>query len=348
MGRSKINTALTPTPQETRPQGGDWRRILPGLAVSALTLGLVFYFADLQKLGDALRLADYRFVLLSMLVTLTWLLVRGVVWRTLLQDKATYSAVFWSLNEGYLLNNLLPFRLGEVGKSYLLARRAGLDFWQVVSTVIVERLLDLALAAGLLFGTLPFVVGATWARQAVVVVGIGVGLLFLALFLLARAREPSLRTFKRWSLRWPFLTKVGGKAVPAFFDGLSVLTNGWRFLQAVGWILLNWLVAIGQYWLMLHAFFPAAKFLWATFSLGVAALGIAAPSSPGAVGVLELSIVGALSLFSLDASVALALALVIHVVQYLITGVLGSIALARDGESLMDIYRLVKKLKVTG
>jgi hypothetical protein len=82
------------------------------------------------------------------------------------------------------------------------------------------------------------------------------------------------------------------------------------------------------------------------FSLGVAALGIAAPSSPGAVGVLELSIVGALSLFGLDASVALALALTIHVIQYLITGLLGSYALAKDGDSLMDLYRRVRRLNV--
>jgi len=346
MGRNEIDASDTPKTSQDNSEKSDWRRILPGLVVSAISLVAVFYFADLRKLGEALRLADYRYIALAMLVTLIWLAVRGMVWRTLLQDRATYRAVFWSLNEGYLLNNLLPFRLGEVGRSFLLARKSGLEFWQVITTVVVERLLDLALAAGLLFGTLPFVVGATWAREASFVVGGGVAVLFGALYFLARGRATALRLFERLGERWPPLLRLGGKAIIPFFDGLSVLTDGSRFLIAVGWVVANWLVAIAQYTILVNAFFPGAKLLWAMFSLGVAALGIAAPSSPGAVGVLELSIVGALSLFGLDASIALALALTIHVIQYLITGILGSYALAKDGDSLMDLYRRVRRLSV--
>ncbi|HSB00032.1 MAG TPA: lysylphosphatidylglycerol synthase domain-containing protein, partial [Anaerolineales bacterium] len=94
--------------------------------------------------------------------------------------------------------------------------------------------------------------------------------------------------------------------------------------------------------LLLAAFFPGAKLVWAAFSLGVAALGIAAPSSPGALGVMELAIVGALSLFGLNASTALAFAITAHLMQYLTTGVLGAYFLAKDGESLTGLYRRIK------
>jgi hypothetical protein len=212
----------------------------------------------------------------------------------------------------------------------------------------MERLLDLAVAAGLLLSTLPFVVGATWAREAAVVVGAGVLVGFGVLYLLARNREPAMRLFDRFSARLPFLNRLGGKMVASVFSGLSVLTDGNRFLRAVGWMLLNWLVALFQYAMMVNAFFPGAKLLWAAFSLGVAALGIAAPSSPGAVGVLELSIIGALSLFGLDASTALALAITIHLIQYVITGLLGAYGLAHEGESLLGLYRRVRNLNVEG
>ena len=336
MGRIETKLEVSPTPQEIRRRGSEWWRILPGLVISLISLGLVFYFADIKKLGEALRLADYRYVILSMLVTLFWLGVRGMVWRTLLQDKASYGAVFWSLNEGYLLNNLLPFRLGEFGRAFLLARKSRLEFWQVLSTVVIERILDLALAVSLLFSTLPFVVGATWAREAAVLLG------FVALYVLARNQECALRLFSRVGQRWPILIRLGGNAVTSLLSGLGVLNDGTRFLRALGWVLLNWLVAIGQYFLMLNAFFPEAKLFWAVFSLGVASLGIAAPSSPGALGVLELSIVGSLSLFGLDASTALAMAITIHLLQYLITGALGAFALARDGESLIGLYRKLR------
>jgi hypothetical protein len=329
---------------EGQPQGSDWRRILPGLVVSAISLGLVLYIADLRKLSEAIRLADYRLVLLYIPVTLIWLGVRGLVWRTLLQGKAPYATVFWTLNEGYVLNNLLPFRLGEVGRAFLLSRKVNLGFWQVVSSIIIERALDMVIAVSLLFSTLPFVVGAAWAREAAILVG-GIVLLGLAvLYLLARNQAPALRLFERLGQRWPWLARRGGKVVTSFLSGLNVLTDGLRFLSAVGWMLANWLVAVVQYYVMFRAFFPDGKMLWAAFSLGVAALGNAAPSSPGAVGVLELSIVGALSLFGLDPSTALALAITVHIVQYLTTGVLGAYALARDGESLIGLYRRVRAM----
>jgi hypothetical protein len=181
-----------------------------------------------------------------------------------------------------------------------------------------------------------------------VVTGLAVLLVFAVLYLLARNQGWALARFERLGRRWPWLLRLGGEVIPSIFSGLSVLTDGLRFVRAIGWILINWLAAIVQYTMMVNAFFPEAKLLWGVFSLGVAALGIAAPSSPGAVGVMELSIVGALSLFGLDASVALAMAITIHVIQYLVTGVLGAYALAQEGESLLDIYHRVRKLKVSG
>jgi uncharacterized protein (TIRG00374 family) len=323
----------------------EWQRILPGLVVSLLSLAVVFYFVDLGQLQTALRLADYRLVAAGLVGSLAWLVVRGFAWRTLLQDRASFSKVFFSLNEGYLLNNVLPFRLGELGRAFLLGRKAGLDFWEVLSSILIERALDLMLAAGLLLSTLPFVVGASWARQAAVVAGSIVLAGLLVLYLLARNREWAMRLFERLAARWQLLSRLGGRVLPAFFSGLAVLTDGRQFLRAAGWMLLNWAIALGQYYLLLLAFFPDSKLLWAAFSLGVAALGIAAPSSPGAVGVMELSLVGALSIFNLNPSVALAFALTTHLVQYLTTGVLGAYGLSRDGETLSGLYRRVRRLK---
>jgi uncharacterized protein (TIRG00374 family) len=339
-GRSKIITgdAQRPAPRAHK----DWQGLLPGLAISLVSLAILFYFADFQQFVIALRLADYRRVLLGLLMTLLWLVVRSFVWRTLLQDKATIGQVFISLNEGYLLNNVLPFRLGEVGRAYLLGRKAGLDFWIVLSTVVLERALDLLFAAGLLLCTLPFVVGASWARQAAFAAGSLVVLGLAVLWLLARNQDWALARFERLAARWPALGRFGERALPAFFSGLAVLTDGARFVRAVGWMVLNWAVALGQYYLLMTAFFPRAVFLWAAFSLGVGALGLAAPSSPGSIGVMELSLVGALAVFGLNPSISLAFALSSHLLQYLTTGLIGAYGLARDGESLVDLYRKLR------
>jgi uncharacterized protein (TIRG00374 family) len=317
----------------------DWQKALPGLVVSFVSLGVVLFFVDLQELGQALILADYRFIAAGVLLTISWLLVRGKVWQALLPERIPYKTVFLTINEGYLLNNILPFRLGEVGRAFLLSRKTPLRFWQVFSSILIERVLDLAFATALLLSTLAFVVGGDWARQAALGVGLVVSLGLLVLYLIARKQDWVLTLFNQLSTRWPLLNRFGGNALPAFISGLSVLTDGKRFVQATGWMIFNWILGVLQYFVYLLAFFPDARLLWAGFSLGAAALGIAAPSSPGAVGVMELTLVASLSLFNLNPSYAFAFAATAHFLNYLVIGVLGTYALSKDNETLSGLYR---------
>lgn len=321
--------------------------MLPGLAISIICLGVLLYFVDIAKMITAFRQADYRLITLAVVATLIWLSVRGIVWRTLLQERASFRQIFLTLNEGYLLNNVLPFRLGEFGRAFLLGRKADLPFFQVLSSIIIERSLDVSMAVGIVLCTLPFVVGADWAGEAATAAGGIILLVFIFLFFLARNRKKALAIFENLSHRWQWLLNLGGKALPAFFDGLEVLTNSKRFIAAVSWMICNWLVAIVQYSLYVAAFFPQANVLWGAFGLGVVALGVAAPSSPGSVGVLEAALVGGLSLFGAEPSTALGCAITIHFFQYLTTGLLGAYALSQDGETLGSLYHSVRNLRAT-
>jgi glycosyltransferase 2 family protein len=314
------------------------------MLISAAALAAVFYFADFQELITAMQVADYRYVAIGAGLTLVWLAVRALAWRTLMQNRAHLRDVFLALNQGYLLNNLLPFRLGEVGRAFLLGRKTPLGFWQVFSSILIERSLDLALAAGLLLSTIPFVVGAGWARQGAIFSAVVVTAALAGLFLMARSQSWAEARFQALGERWPVLLKVGGGRLPAFLNGLSVLTEGGLFFPALGLMVACWLIGIAQYYMVLLAFFPNAQILWAAFALGVTSVGIAAPSSPGAIGVMEAAVVGALSLFNLDPSRALAYALTLHVVQYVVTGILGAYGLSRDGETISGIYKSARGL----
>lgn len=326
----------------------DWRRIIPGLIISAISIIIIFYFVDLRRMVDALRLADYRLVVIVYGITILWLGVRTIAWRTLLQEKATHSQVFYTLNEGYLLNNILPFRLGELGRAFLLGRKSDQQFLGVFSTIIIERTLDVALAVGLLLGTFPFVVGASWAYEAAIAAGVFVLFGICMLYLLARFQDRVLPFFEKLASRWSFLKKAAHSQIPAFFTGLAVLTDGKRFLKASFLIIISWGIAIVQYYTLLLAFFPDSKLLWAAFSLGVMALGIAVPSSPGAIGVMELSLVAALSLFGLDPSISLAAALTAHLTNYIVTGVIGIYALVQDGLTLTGLFKQVQEISPDG
>ena len=313
--------------------------------VSLVALAIVFSLLDLRKFGQALLQADLRYLLAAILAALLWLFVRGFFWRTLLQNKASYYDAFITVNEGYLLNNILPFRLGEVGRAFLLGRKAHIDFWQVIPSILIERALDLAFAVGLFLCTLPFVIGVAWAKQAAMVTGIIVLLGLGAIYILARNRQRVLDWVNRVGARFPLVNKLAGRRLVAFFDGLAIITDARLFLRALGWEVLNWMVSVLEYYLFLRAFFPAPSLLWVLFALGVGALGIAAPSSPGAIGVFEAVLVGALVVFGVDASPATAFALTVHITSYILTGLLGGYGLYKDGESLSSLYTRLGRMK---
>ena len=324
--------------------GSSSLRLLLGVLVSLVCLGFIFTQIDLNQFITAWRLADYRWVFASMVVTVLWLLVRAAAWRALLKNNAAYSHVFYAINQGYLLNNLLPFRLGEVGRAYLLGRKSGLGFWQVLPTIFIERLVDLVLAVGIFLGALPFVVGANWAGQAVWITG-GVMLAGLGmLFVLAHNRPRVQALAASLGKRIPLVARLASHSLPHFLEGLSVLVDLRRFLASLGWLLLNWGIGILQFHLVMLAFFPQAQPLWSIFTLGAAALGLAAPSSPGGVGVYEFAIMTALAQFVDAPAVTAAFAFTAHILQILITGILGAYALYRDGSSLASLYRQVRRL----
>jgi uncharacterized membrane protein YbhN (UPF0104 family) len=136
-----------------------------------------------------------------------------------------------------------------------------------------------------------------------------------------------------------------GNRVPAFLDGLSVVANPTIFFPGLGWVFLNWVLGILQFFLYIRAFFPEGQLLWAAFSLGALALGVIAPSTPGNLGVYELALVSALTFITGNPTQSAALALTIHALQYLVTGIPGAAGLLREGESLVSLYRSVTQIR---
>ena len=323
----------------------DAKRWLPGAIISILLIGGILYFVDFRQMGEAIREANYWFLLMSLPLAFIWLAVRGIVWRTLLRNRASYKDVFLTLGEGYLMNNFLPFRLGELGKAFLLSRKSELQFMEIIPTIVIERAVDLAYSAAILLVSLPFVVGAEGAGQIGIIVGVVVFIGLVVLYLIARNREWAINLFNTLSERWPVLQKIGGNFIEPLFDGLAVLTDGWLFPRFLFWMTINWGIAILSYYLIVRAFFPQAEVIWAFFGLGLAAFGNAVPSLPGAIGTFEGAFGGALTILTGDQSTALAAALAARLYNYLSTSIVGVIGLTSEGQTLSGVYQELRNFR---
>ena len=218
----------------------DAKRWLPGAIVSIVLIAVILYFVDLGAMVDAMRTANYALLAIAFATGFLWLAVRAIVWRTLLRDRASYSDVFWTSGEGYLLNNFLPFRLGEIGRAFLLSRKSNIQFMEVLPTIVIERVVDLGFSAAIFLTALPFVVGSEGSGNIGIIVGVIVVLGLVLLYALARNNQWALDFFHKLSLRSPALQRFGGSFLEPFFAGLSVLTDGWLFLRFLFWMALNW------------------------------------------------------------------------------------------------------------
>lgn len=323
------------------------RRWLPGVLVSLAILVVLALTIDWGSLVLAFSRLDLRFLPLHALFYFLSVSARALASRSLLEDRPTFGQSFAAVMQGYLLNNLLPLRLGEVGRAYLLGRRTGTGLFGTLPAILIERAYDLAFAAVLVIVTLPFVLsGAEWARPAAVWTLALVTIGLLSLHFIARFRSPIGGWLARLSGRFP---SIGQQLLPQAekaLSGLAVLTRLDRFLLSLVYMSLSWMSIVLCQFALLRGFLPGAPWLYSTFTLGVSSFSGAIPSAPAGLGVFEGTVVVALGIFGVSSALALAYAVTHHVAHLLYSGLIGVWAFSRDGESLFGLFaRLSKKEK---
>ncbi|MFC2063728.1 lysylphosphatidylglycerol synthase transmembrane domain-containing protein [Chloroflexota bacterium] len=325
-----------------------WKKIprwMPGAVISLGLLAVILYFIDLDQVASSLIQADISYLLIALALAIIWLFIRGMVWWTLLKRRAGYGTTFLCMCEGYLLNNFLPFRLGEVGRAFLLSRKSDMRFMEIIPTIVIERVVDLMFSAGILIFSLPFILGVVGAEQIGFIVGAVMLAGLIGLFVLAYKRDWAGEFLDKLGLRWPAIQKIKARLIEPFLDGLSVLTDLRIFSTFIFWITLNWAVASAEYFLLVKAFFPDATFVWGTFSLGMAAFGGAIPSLPGAIGTLDSAVGGAVFLLSQNIDSAAAFVVVLRIFSYFITGIPALFALSSEGQTLSGLYKDITQFR---
>ena len=316
-----------------------------GILVSLLCLAVVLWLVDLEQVALTLRENDWRLAILGFATCqIVFGLLRAWRWRLMLTLRVGYWNLFHAQNVGYLVNNVLPLRLGDLARAYLVGLEPGMSGVQALSTVALERILD-ALIVGLIFGVA--VATAPALPAALDTAGLVFSLVAVCVFgvmLLSAAHQPKATRIARWFLgkvRW-LDQETWLRRVESFLGGLSTLTK-WRLLLAVSVLsALVWLAVVAGYFGGLVSFWSDASLTAALLAVSAAALGISAPSSPGSVGVYHGSVMLGLSVFPVTPEQALSYAIVIHFTMVVVNMVMGAIGLWYSGRSLGTIVSAIR------
>jgi len=305
-----------------------------GFLVSVGLGFLAFRGVDWSALGTQLRGAQPGYLLAAVVVGAIAALLKAIRWGVLLgpNPHIRLKTLFTTMMIGYLANNFLPARAGELVRIHLLHRKTGVSRATGFATVIVERLTD-ALFLLCLVAAVSFVAPIPESiRQSILIVAIA--LVLLTLTLLAFSRNGELPLGRIISLIERIAPRPGSRLshVPArFVAGLGVLRSGGKsgtvlLLTISIWFTEGIPVLLTMRSLRIGLSFPAALFLLAVISL----LSII-PAAPGAAGSYEFFAVLGLAPYAITGNRALGLALVLHGVNYLTVGILGLASLWNDG-----------------
>lgn len=321
-------------------------RWLPGLIISVIAILLLVRFSNWPEVLDAISGINLSWFFPSIVFFMISIGFRAASWMIMLQKKVNYGRVFLTLNEGYLLNNIFPFRLGELGRAFLLSETSNLGVFFVLSTIVIERTYDLAIAAGLFLATLPYVF-SIGGGQAIAVGVLIIGIIGLfSMFILARNRNWIKTKLDEYSLHRFVIRDRIVPRIDSLLAGLGVLASLDQFLLSLILMILSWFFG-GLELIFLARSFGVDLEIWMVgFILGMISIGIAIPSAPAGLGVFEAAAVGAFSLLGLSTSAGLAIAFVSHFISIFFTGLIGMYGIFKDGESITGLYQQLRNMSI--
>jgi uncharacterized protein (TIRG00374 family) len=313
-------------------------QILLGLAVSAGLLVYFFWDVDLAVIAARLRGTLWTFLALSIGLNFVSMWVRARRWAYLFPPGPQPSHLFRSLLIGYMGNNLLPLRAGEVVRVYV-ASRHGPRFWTTFATVVVERVLD-GLALGLIVAGLLLVVPVSAEMRWSIAIFLALDLAALLLLVMIAAAPGVCRVLIETLFhRVAWLER-------RLMALLGTMTEGLRGLRAPGHAIPLALTSVGVWfflalsvWAAMHSAHLDLPLVASWVVLAFLGLGVSLPSSPGFVGVIQAATVLALALFAVPRAEALSFSLLLHASQFFPITAVGLVCLLLEHVSLADAAR---------
>jgi len=308
-----------------RVRGRSGRAIF-GLTVSVISLALVFSQVDLKESAEILRSASWSWIAVMMVFQAIDVLLRALRWQRLVLPikHVAYPPMLGYLLIGYLANNVLPARLGELVRCHYLGDREGVSRATTLGTVVVERVVDTAVVVVIASGAI-LVLHVRGLVASAVLVGLAVtALLVIGLAIgLAAHRLPGAERVVAWAERWPRLREAAGR----LRGGLAVAGRPRTLAEAL-------LLSFFAWGATVIAFAAAAQALNVELSMAQAsllaagvALASAIPAGPSNLGTFDLAAVEILGTFGVDRETALALALLAHISILITTSIGGAVSL---------------------
>ena len=326
-------------------RAGDFVRVAVALLISGVAIWLLVRQIDLQAFLAALRSLTPLAMVLIVACFTVGLFVRGLVCWLILGKEFTFSAAFWAMNVGYLLNSILPLRLGEVGRAVLLVRhgKGKHNYPEVFAAIVTERMMDLMVGSLFFLATLPLMVGESNLKRVVIITAAALLIASGVIFVSTSYRE---RLVSWLQDRFGSKKLIKEKVIPALdklLTGFQIFQKPKLFFAAFFLLAVSWAMTMVEFTILQDAILNRSQWWWPLLITPASAFVNALPAAPAGLGVFEAGAVAAYSLVGVGKADALAMALVVHAVQVIIPVFIGMIGIYVMGENLGSLVRSARR-----
>ena len=297
------------------------KRLIAGLAISFVFLYFAFKDVNWSDFFKSLISINYIWLLPGFVSVIASFAIRAVRWKMLVDpmQKVTFNDTFPSTMIGYMGNNILPFRLGDLLRAYSFSKNTGITKTSTIASLLLERILDLITtlgALGLILAYFPRFPG--WATRIGYVTILLVILLVLFTFFMQFKSEYMVRvtTFLLNPMPDKWATVVA-KKIDSFSEGLQIVSQYKKYFGLLLISVLHWPIYISTIWFTFRAFGYSYGIIESFVVLVFITFAVAIPSAPGYVGTFHGLVVASMALFGLGGDSARAFSVILHAVNYI-------------------------------
>ena len=314
------------------------RKIILTSILAILILFLVAGLIGVRDIADTIRTASPALIALSILIYLISWPLRGIRYQQILaqlghRERPDFLVGCISLSQS--ANVILPARIGDVVRAYLLKKMKNIPLTTGFSSLAVERIFDIlaiTMIGGFAVLGLQGMLLDQWITNVITIAGLATLAVFGLLVLFLKLR-----------------TTIGGVAARFIREIAVVSTNPRAFAIVFTGSLLVWIFDILTCFVILSAFSGTTSLSMVPLvflAIAVGNLTKIFPITPGAIGTYELALTAIFSLGGIDPAIGFAAAVLDHIVKNSVTLILGSAYLSRFGLSwsqLMDRTEAIPK-----
>ncbi|RMF98479.1 MAG: UPF0104 family protein [Candidatus Schekmanbacteria bacterium] len=291
-----------------------------GILISAFFIYLAISRVAYSELKSALQSCNYYYLIPMFALSVILQLFKSLRWKLILNPikRIRLAMVYYVHCIGFMGINILPFRLGDLLRPYLMAKQEKLPISTSLATTVVERILD----AGTLFIFIVFAIIYAPLPQNVIESGkdalVGIVVLIGVFIIILWKGRTFLAKMTSNKLLAPFQEKILN-LFDSFKKGFDIMPDKRAVVLASVISLFFWVIPVFNTYLLFFAFDLKLPLTAALTAFIIISIGIMIPSAPGFIGNFQYFCIIALSLYGIEKSEALAFSIILHSVQFFAT-----------------------------